>query len=303
MPAAADVGVAIATHNRARDLERTLARLTALPERPAIAVADNGSSDGTSTMVRECFPSVRLVELAQNHGPEARTVALRTLATRFVAFSDDDSWWAPGALATGAAILSRHPRLGLLAARVLVGPDDRLDPTCKEMRASPLPQRPEIPYPAVLGFIACGSIVRRDAYLSVGGFAPIGFAAEETLLALDLAAAGWALAYADPVVAHHHPSSSRRPQRRRVDELRNQALIAWLRRPLARAMTETARLAARAATEGAARTALGELLTRLPAALAERRPAPASVERALVRIEGPSSAKRRDQRRADAIGY
>jgi hypothetical protein len=58
----------------------------------------------------------------------------------------------------------------VLAARVLVGPDRRRDPVCDEMAHSPLGRAADLPGPSVLGFIACGAVVRRSAFLEVGGF-------------------------------------------------------------------------------------------------------------------------------------
>ena len=74
-----------------------------------------------------------------------------------------------------------------------------------------------MPEPLVLGFLAGASVVRRHAVLDVGGFEPRFFlGGEEQLLAIDLRAAGWCLAYVDDVVVHHHPSP-RRDIGRRVE--------------------------------------------------------------------------------------
>ncbi|HEX4804514.1 MAG TPA: glycosyltransferase, partial [Conexibacter sp.] len=202
------VGVAIVTRDRRERLLATLERLRALPERPPLAVADNGSRDGTAAAVRARHPGVTLLALPADRGAAARNAAVRALATPCVAFSDDDSWWAPGALARAADLLGAHPRVGLLAARVLVGAEERLDPTCAAMARSPLLDdggagAPGVP---VLGFVACGAVVRRSAFLSVGGFdARYGIGGEERLLAGDLAAAGWLVRYEPSLVVHHWP--------------------------------------------------------------------------------------------------
>lgn len=164
-----DVTVVVATRDRAATLLRTLARLSELPEHPPVVVVDNGSRDGTPDVVRREHPDVRVVELGRNLGAPARTVGVRSASTPYVAFSDDDSWWEPGALGRAAAHLRAHPRLGLVAARVLVGPSGRLDPVCEAMEASPLGTSPGMPGPAVVGFVACGAVVRREAFLEVGG--------------------------------------------------------------------------------------------------------------------------------------
>ena len=191
-PSPSRVAVVIATRNRGPELLGTLTRLRALHEQPPIVVVDNGSTDGTAELVRAHHPDVQVVGLRRNRGAAARTVGARLVDSPYVAFSDDDSWWAPGALGRAVEVLDRHPRLAVLAARVLVGPDRRLDPVCDEMAHSPLPSAPDLPGPAVLGFIACGAVVRRAAFLEVGGFdVRLGVGGEEELLAVDLAARGW----------------------------------------------------------------------------------------------------------------
>lgn len=57
----------------------------------------------------------------------------------------------------------------------------------------------------------------------------LGAGGEERLLALDLARAGWGLAYAEDVVAHHHPSPWRQPELRRRRMVRNDLWTAWAR--------------------------------------------------------------------------
>ena len=50
-------------------------------------------------------------------------------------------------------------------------------------------------------------MVRTEAFLAAGGFDPVvRFPGEEERLSLDLAAAGWGMAYVDSVTVHHHPS-------------------------------------------------------------------------------------------------
>src|SRR5207253_11095878 len=44
------------------------------------------------------------------------------------------------------------------------------DPLCELLAASCLPRGDDLPGPRILGFLACGAIVRREAYLGVGGF-------------------------------------------------------------------------------------------------------------------------------------
>lgn len=271
----------IATRNRREQLEQTLDRLSELPERPAIVVVDNGSQDSTAATVRSRPEPLRVVGLADNRGGAARNVGAELARTPYVAFSDDDSWWQPGALARAERLLDADARIALLAARVLVEPEGRLDPTCLAMAASPLQGDARLPGPRVLGFLACGAIVRRSAFLAVGGFhARLGVGGEEELLALDLAEAGYELVYAGDVVAHHQPDRRRRPGRARIT-VRNELLVTWLRRPLGSALRRTGSLLVAQGRERQAALGAIDALRAVPWVLSERRPVGARLERGL----------------------
>ncbi|MEH0985830.1 glycosyltransferase family 2 protein [Micromonospora sp. CPCC 205556] len=225
----ADVTVVVATRNRRDQL------LEVLPRHPGpVIVVDNGSADGTPTAVARAFPEVRVVPLGSNLGAgAARNVGVALARTPYVAFADDDSYWAPGALGRAAEILATHPGSGLLTGEVLVGREARVDPISTEMARAPLGTAPGAPGPSVLGFLACAVVLRRAAFDAVGGFAPrLGTYGEEALLAMDLAAAGWQLAYVPELVVHHLPQPAGRDRRdRHRAEARNRVLTAALRCP------------------------------------------------------------------------
>ena len=274
--------VVIATRDRRQRLLATLAHLDALAERPAVVVVDNASSDGTAAAARQ-LPGVKVIEAKDHLGSAARTLGVEIADTPLVAFSDDDSWWAPGALRRAAELFQAHPRLGLIAGRIIVEPDGRLDPTCHRMQVSRLEHEPDLPGPPVLGFLACAAIARREAVLACGGFhARYGFGGEEHLLALDLAAAGWGLAYVDGVVAHHEPAPGPRDWRGER-ELRNMLWSIWLRRPLPHALRLTSALTARGG-DGTMH-GLVAALRGLPWVMRERRVVPPQLERRLRLLE------------------
>lgn len=225
------VSVVMITKDRRREADAALTMLEQLPERPPLIVVDNGSTDGTADMVRTAHPDVELIEPGVNLASAGRTLGVRAATTPYVAFSDDDSWWEPHALRRAAGVLDAHPLLALVAAHILVGDDALDDPVCAAMLDSPLPDVPEVPGRPVLGFLAGMSVVRRDAYLSVGGFLPgVGVGGEEAWLAADLAAAGWRLAYVPQVVARHRPSVERDRRGRSRRDLRNALWFTWTRR-------------------------------------------------------------------------
>jgi GT2 family glycosyltransferase len=282
MTDARDVTVVVASQNRRDELLASLPR----HEAPVILV-DNASTDGSAQAVREAHPAVTVIGLDRNEGAHARTRGVARAGTPFVAFADDDSWWAPGDLDRAVAIMRDHPRLAVLNARILVGSEERLDPVCAEMAASPLGTPADLPGPALLGFVACGALVRTEAFDAVGGFDPVvRFPGEEERLALDLAAAGWGLAYADEVTVHHHPSPRRHaPGRRQAAIWRSRVLTAVMRHhlpELAGVLVGAVR-AGRPGVEGLLRA-----VPDLPGALVRRRPIPPDVRADLRRLASGS---------------
>jgi N-acetylglucosaminyl-diphospho-decaprenol L-rhamnosyltransferase len=271
-----EVTIVVATRDRAPELRHSLRRHTA-----PVIVVDNASTDETPEVAREA--GARLISLPDNLGAAARTIGCEHATTEYVAFADDDSWWAPGALDHAAHILDAYPRTALLAARVLVGEDERLDPVSQEMSRSPLGFSDDLPGRAILGFLACSIVVRRKAFLDVGGFSELlHFGGEEELLALDLAAAGWGMAYLPELVVHHHPSrEGRDPSARRRREVRNKLLTSWLRRPL----PTFVRMAAASLVTRDGRGGLADAARIFPQVAHARRPVPASVEAARARLD------------------
>jgi GT2 family glycosyltransferase len=285
------VTVVMITHDRRDEALRTLDRLTRLPERPPIIVIDNGSADGTAAAVAGRFPGLAVLDAGGNAGAAGRNLGLRRAATPYVALCDDDVWWAPGALRRAADLLDAHPRVAVLVGRVLVGPEEEEDPICRELERSPVPAGPGLPGPALLGFLAGASVVRRDALLAAGGFEPRFFiGGEEELLAVDLAAAGWRLCYVPELVVHHHPSERRDAPRRRQHVLRNALWCTWLRRPLGVAVARTLRAIVRGPWDGVTLRGLTSAAAGLPWVLRRRRVLPRDVERGLRRIEAAAKA-------------
>jgi GT2 family glycosyltransferase len=283
------VSVVVLTYNRRAELLRTLERLSTLPEQPPIVVVDNASTDGTAEAVAACFPRVEQVRCPRNLGAAGRNEGVVRVCTPYVAFCDDDTWWAPGALERAANLLDAWPEVGAVAARVLVGPEQREDPTCAFMARSPLGSA-GLPGPALIGFMAGAVVMRVDAYRDAGGYEPRLFlGGEERLLGLDLAARGWRMVYVADVVTHHHPSRLRDAGRRSLLLQRNEVLIALLRLPL-RSVGRRWRWAWRECRTGAERgRLLCAVLAELPWALVHRRVVPARVEMQRCRVLGEAA--------------
>lgn len=289
--------VVVITHNRREELLGTLRHMTTLPDQAPIVVVDNASSDGTADAVAAAFPQVTLIRGRANLASLGRNLAVRGIQSRYVAFCDDDSRWQAGALTRAADLLDAHPGLASVTARILVEPDLQEDPLTPELRNSPVPGPAWLPGPALLSVLAGATMFRVAAFRQVGGFSPrLWLGGEEELLAIDLAARGWWMCWAEDVVVHHAPSRLRDPRRRRQLGIRNTLWTAWLRRPAASALRHTGSLLRRVPPDRASAAAVAQAVAGLPWVLRERRVVPPQVEQGLRLLEEP-------QRRSPARRY
>lgn len=265
------ISVVVLTYNRKAEVCHTLRRMLALPQAVDIIVVDNASTDGTRDLIHSEFPQVRFVGLPRNVGAAARNVGVEMANTPYIAFCDDDSWWADGSLERAVHILDAHPRVAALCARILLGPQEIEDPVCQVLANSPLPSA-GLPGRALLGFIACATVVRRAAYLQAGGYEQRFFVGgEEELLSIDLVSNGWNVVYASELTIHHHPSPQRDNPGRQKIVLRNTLWVSWLRLPFASALRQTWATCRSARDMRTLAAALLEALRELPWVWRERR--------------------------------
>lgn len=284
------ITVVLVTHNRRPELLRTLDQMTMLPENPPIIVVDNASQDGSGEAA-DHYQDVRVIRAAANLGAVARNVAMAHVATPYVAFCDDDTWWEPGALRRAADLLDGCARLAAVTGRILVEPGGEEDPIIPELRGSPVPAPPWLPGPALMSILAGASMVRAAAFGEVGGFsARLWLGGEEELLGIDLAAAGWWMCFAADVVVHHAASAVRDPRKRRILGIRNTLWVAWLRRPVPGALRHTAAVLRSVPRDLASATAVARAVGGLPWVLRERRVIPDRVEAGLRLLEAPQRA-------------
>jgi GT2 family glycosyltransferase len=294
------ITVVVLTFNRCREVLRTLDELAAAVEDAPVIVVDNGSTDGTRDAIAGAHPKVRVVRLTKNVGAAARNAGVVAARTRYVAFCDDDTWWLPGSLTVAADALDAHPKVAAVTARVLVGEASRDDPTTARMAASPLPNTQGVDGSEILGLLAGACMVRRDAFLDAGGYDPRFFlGGEERLLAADLAARGWHMAFLPRAVVCHHPSPVRDVAARRRLEARNALWFAWLRRPWPAAWHATTAWW-KSIRHNQRSRCVRDALSGVPWIVRERRVLPGHVERALQTIEAfyGDAAGRRESLRA-----
>jgi GT2 family glycosyltransferase len=127
------VGVAIVSFNTRDLLAVCLESLQACSLPLLIVVVDNASADGSAALVRTRFPQVTLIEAGRNLGFAAATnLAIGALrrehsALEYALLLNPDTVVHESAIETMVAFLDAHPRVGIVAPRLL-NPDGTVQP-------------------------------------------------------------------------------------------------------------------------------------------------------------------------------
>jgi GT2 family glycosyltransferase len=232
------VSAVILAFNRADDVEHTLDRLAGQRLHEVIVV-DSGDDD-TSERVEARGDGVRLIQTG-DIGAAARNLAAEAAEGELLLMLDDDSYPVGNAVELMRDVFARDPRLALLAGLVLeVDRDGRVlhadDVGTFDwfLRAG---HRGPVPPDGVSTFFfpEGGCMVRRDAFLQVGGFfAPYFFTVSEVDVATRLIGRGWDVRYLPDAVFEHRKAPGGRADARTMKlRVRNQLWYFWLRFPAA----------------------------------------------------------------------
>src|SRR5271165_1944335 len=127
-----DLTLIICTRNRAVKLAQTLTKVMAIRSRLAweLIVADNGSTDETSAIVRKyaaaCDRSVRLISKPGRGVSYARNAGWQSAKSEIVAYIDDDCYPAEDFPDAVFDCFSKDRKLGFVGGRILLhDPSDR----------------------------------------------------------------------------------------------------------------------------------------------------------------------------------
>ena len=208
------MAVAVVNYNTREQLRACLASVLE-DDGHDVVVADNGSTDGSLEMLRDEYPTVRVIVNRANPGyGAASNAAIAATSSDYVLLLNSDAILQPGALDALCSHLDTHPRSGLVGPRLL-----NVDGTLqRSVHQFPSPLVTLLDYSwvgLVVGhvpglrtlYLASDShrvakrvpwvtgaalAIRRAAFDAVGGFDPAFFMYyEEVDLSYRLAAAGW----------------------------------------------------------------------------------------------------------------
>ena len=191
-------------------------------------VVDNASADGSTQMVLERFPWVRLIVNQKNLGfAQANNQAIQQSTGRYVLLLNSDTEVHPGALRTLVAFMDSHSQAGACGARLIDG-DGTLEHACHPMltperefwrlaffdrlwpRATYSMETWDIETPQQVEVIkgAC-LLLRREAMDKVGWLDDrFHMYTEEVDICYRLAQAGWELWYVPRAVVTHYGAAS-----------------------------------------------------------------------------------------------
>jgi N-acetylglucosaminyl-diphospho-decaprenol L-rhamnosyltransferase len=196
--------VVVLTFNGGEVLASCLERLREQTHAHTLIVVDNGSSDGSSELVRARFPEATLVVLPENRG-FGRGIAAGVAAGRgeAIVLVNDDVEVEHGFVEAIVAPLAADAGVGMVAGLTTIPGADLVDGFGIELDVTlaaynRLRRRPLDDTPGVLAMPSGGAAAyRRSAFEAAGGFDEALFAyGEDVDLGLRLRAAGWRAAAA-----------------------------------------------------------------------------------------------------------
>jgi GT2 family glycosyltransferase len=197
----------IPTHNRVRELRRTLAVVHAFSPAPAeVLVTADGCNDGTEEMIKREFPDVRLRVNAKPVGSvAARDWMMRHAHSDLVLALDDDSYpEQEDCIARVVPLFEKSRELAVIHF-----------PQRTNEYAETLKQRDFGPARLRGSFANSGAVIRRAHYVALEGFeAKFFHMYEEPDFALQCIAAGYEVLFTPAVTIRHHYSPEARSELR-----------------------------------------------------------------------------------------
>lgn len=211
------IGIGISTKNRWKDLAVTLTHLRneGLDHLETIVI-DDGSDSPAPPELQQNFPWVKFERFEKSEGNLFRRNRLGgLLSTEFYLSLDDDSFPVAGDLEAAANWLKEHPKVAVLAFRVILAED-------------PVPVNPEPLAPVIVkDFINCAVLLRRSLFLAMNGYETrLHFYHEEPEYSFRTFLAGYeTYAYPSVVIRHIVTKAARSRASRARYFVRNVVLL------------------------------------------------------------------------------
>jgi len=210
------------TYNSARYIRTALDSARALDypaDQRRIVVVDNGSRDGTATLITAAYPDVTLIREVKNHGfAGGNNLAMRRYPADYFALINADVHLEPGWLQAVIGAMEADPSVGVVGSKIFFAGTGLLQHAGAGIRPNALtyhigtgePDRGQYDHPHdcdyVMGaaFAIRGPLAAQLGYLHEGYFMYF----EETELCVAARRAGYRVRYVPDAVAHHDEKGS-----------------------------------------------------------------------------------------------
>ncbi|HQG57212.1 MAG TPA: glycosyltransferase family A protein [Bacteroidales bacterium] len=221
----------MAVYNSERTITRALESLIR-QSRPAdeIIAVDDGSTDGTAEIIKR-FAGVKYL-FQQNKGPAvARNNGVKIARGEYVSFLDSDDYWEPGHLKNVESILKENPGFKWASTgyrkKMLNGKSRIISLDSRYYypgnRVDYFSATPNLHFLSVIS-----TTIRRDFFLSSGGFAERFFRGEDLSLWLRLALQEPILGYQpEPTAVYVASPKSLTTEKRNLSELADRIICDW----------------------------------------------------------------------------
>jgi glycosyltransferase involved in cell wall biosynthesis len=212
--------IVITTKNRKRDLRNALASCVVQTAAPEVLVIDDGSTDGTTEMVRSEFPAVRVHRCEESKGLIVRRNEAANLATGEIIFSiDDDAAFSDERTIEQTLSEFDDPRIAAVAIPfVNVNQSPKIHQAAPDLNGVWLTNE----------FIGTAHAVRRNVFNELGQYREYLFhQGEEGDFCVRALDAGYFVRLGRSQPIWHYESPNRSRARMEVYGQRNLMLFAW----------------------------------------------------------------------------
>jgi glycosyltransferase involved in cell wall biosynthesis len=136
MPDLINTSVIIPTFNRKELVKRAIQSVLNQTLQPQeIIVIDDGSNDGTQSIVKNKYPQIKYFWQVNSGISSARNLGIRTSTGNWIAFLDSDDEWLPNKLEYQYTALSKYPEYKICHTNeIWIRKDKRVNPMDKHQK-------------------------------------------------------------------------------------------------------------------------------------------------------------------------
>lgn len=182
-----------------------------------VIVVDNASDDGTSAMVAEKFPSVKLISLNNNIGIQGFNIGFKSAKGKYIVVLDDDSYPLPDSIDLLVHTFESEPESTAIIAGKVINPEQNFKDCTKGWPKE------------MITFWGCGAAIRRDLIEEYGGYCEEFFLYRNELeMSIRFKSHGYNTIYNDKIIFYHHSAMVNRTSVRAfLHNNRNDIYIFW----------------------------------------------------------------------------